>query len=97
MSKDDDLKMLDVLLGYETLDEWEKEAFSGMKERLAHSDKALTKLQREKVEKAWKRLGLDLDADKGSKNLWSSGKVPLGKPLEFPYNLTRPLKPPGRS
>jgi hypothetical protein len=94
MGKNDDLKMLDVLLEYETLDEWEKEAFSSMKEKLAHSDKALTKLQREKVEKAWKRLGLD--AEKESKNLWSSGKVPLGKPLDFPYNLTRPLKPPGR-
>lgn len=90
------MQMLETLLGYETLDDWEKKAFASMKEKLQQSDRALTKGQREKVDVAWKRLGLDADTDK-TVNLWSSGKVPMGKPSDFPYNLLRPLKPPGRS
>lgn len=93
-TKEDDAIMLDTLLEYESsLDEWERKAFADMKEKLVDSEKGLTKSQKEKVDAAWKRLGLD---DRGSKNLWSSGKVPMGKPMDFPYNMHRPLRPPGR-
>ena len=96
MSKSDDLKMLDTLLEYDTLDGWEKEAFLNMRDRLAKSDKALTKTQRGKIEQAWNRLGLD--SEKGAHNLWSSGKIPMGKPIRLPYeDMPKPLKPPGKS
>jgi len=97
MSKTDDINMLDTLLGYKALDDWEREAFASMKERLGKSDKGLSKLQKEKIETAWKRLGLDVEKEE-SKNLWSSGKIPAGKPVRLPYeDMPRPLKPPGRS
>lgn len=87
------MKMLDSLLENDhTLDVWEKEAFLDMRDKLAKSEKPLTKLQRSKVEKAWNRSGLE-----SSKNLWSSGQVPMGKPIRLPYeDMPRPLRPPGK-
>ena len=95
MGRSEDLNMLETLLEYETLDDWEKEAFAGMRDRLSKSsaEKPLTKSQREKVEGAWRRLGLD----EGASNLWSSGKIPRGKSVRLQYeDMPKPLKPPGR-
>lgn len=95
VGRDNDIVMLDTLLKQEDeLDDWEKEAFASMRKKLEKSDKSLTSAQQEKVDAAWKRLKLD---DQKCLNLWSSGKVPEGKPSDFPYNLPRPLRPPGRS
>jgi hypothetical protein len=93
MSINDDLATLKTLLEYETLDEWEKKAFASMRDKLERG-KPLTAAQRTKVDEACKRL--DVDLDRRAKNLWSSGKIPEGKPLDFPYNLHRPLRPPGK-
>lgn len=94
-NSEEDLKKLDTLLEYESLDDWEKEAFSSMREKLSQTCQKLSTSQRSKVMKAWKRLGLD--ADDGAKNLWSSGKVPEGNRVKLAYeSMPRPLKPPGR-
>jgi hypothetical protein len=93
MSIKDDLATLSTILEYEALDEWEKKAFASMRDKLDQG-KPLTAAQKSKVDEACKRL--DVDLDRKAKNLWSSGKIPEGKPLEFPYSLNRPLKPPGR-
>jgi hypothetical protein len=95
MDKEEDLKKLAVLLEYEGLNDWEKDAFPNMKEKLEKSGRPLTPAQRAKVDGALERLGLDLE--KGSKNLWSSGKVPMGKHVVMAYeNMPKPLRPPGR-
>jgi hypothetical protein len=94
MNRSDYFDMLEVLLSHEKdLDDSEKEELKKIKDGLDKKVDKITKLQREKINVVWKRLGFD---DLGVKNLWSSGKVPMGKPMEFPYNLPRPLKPPGR-
>lgn len=96
VSRAGDLRKLDVLLSTDSLDEWEKEAFESMRQRLEKKGAALTDRQRQKVDGAWERL--ELDAEDGAKNLWSSGKVPAGKSIRLPYeDMPRPLKPPGRS
>lgn len=87
----EDLRKLNILLEYDTFTEWEKEAFPDMFQRVKEG-KALTDAQRQKIDEAWERL--DMGA---SKNLWSSGKIPMGNPVRLPYeDMPRPLKPPGK-
>jgi hypothetical protein len=96
MSRTEDLKKLEALLDNEGLDDWETEAFEGMREKLSkNSNYKLTVRQRDKVEQAWEKL--EMDAEEGSKNLFSSGKVPAISTIRLPYeDMPRPLKPPGR-
>lgn len=96
MSRVEDLKKLEALLDNEGLDDWETEAFESMRENLSkNSGYKLTTRQRDKMEQAWGKL--EMDAEEGSQNLCSSGKVLAVSSVRLPYeDMPRPLKPPGR-
>lgn len=88
--------MLTRLLASEDLPDHEREAFQGMLERMGEwPDATLSPKQGSWARDVFERL--ELDVDEGAQNLWSSGKVPRGKPVETPpVLLNRPLKPPTR-
>ena len=89
-------KLERLLLWAECLRKDEPDAFEGMLER-ARRGVVLTEKQTAWIEDAYKRL--DLYAEEGAENLWSSGKVARGAPIETPSLLRRenpPKRPPGR-
>lgn len=71
-----------------------RESFEDMLEKLNAADKELSPKQR-----SWVKTILGDAAEPEYENLFSSGKVPLGNPVETIPALRRenlPLKPPGR-
>ena len=61
--------------------------------KLMSMRKGLTREQRRTAERAYDRLGLDVDQ---AQNLVSSGKVAKGIYEPFPWEKNKPLKPPGK-
>lgn len=95
-----DKTILTALLGSGKISEEEEDAFRSMLERLdldPRGNKTLSDRQRKWANIVYDRL--KLADEEPSKNLFSSGKVPKSsKPVPiFPWELNRPLKPPGRS
>lgn len=94
-----DKTILTALLNCGKLSEEEEEAFRGMLGRLdsdLRSTKTLSDRQRKWANMVYDRLGLK--DEEPCKNLFSSGKVPKPtKPLPiYPWELNKPLKPPGK-
>lgn len=87
--------MLFKLLKDERLKDDEREAFEGMQSFLnGGSDRKLSRKQAEWVKDRYEKLELDSD---DAMNLFSSGKVPRGKEVPPPFDISkRPLRPPGR-
>ncbi len=93
-----DASMLDSLLKDERLDETEREAFEDMSGLVSRGVK-LSKKQKDWIERRWR--GLELDAEEGSANLYSSGKVDKtgGDKVQLPWEkpgYVKVLKPPSR-
>lgn len=94
-----DKTLLASLLNCGKLTEEEEEAFRGM---LSHLDsdrrgsRTLSDRQRKWAQAVYERH--KLDQEEPCQNLYSSGKVPKpDKPVTiYPWELNRPLKPPGR-
>lgn len=85
--------MLRSLCDYDGLTDKERSAFSSMF-GVVRSGKSLTSAQRDWVESSYKKYELDAA---NAQNLVSSGQVPRGKEVKFPFEtMPRPLKPPGR-
>src|SRR5512137_2292918 len=94
-----DKTILTALLNSGKLSEEEEEAFRGMLERLdsnSRNTKTLSDRQRKWANAVYTRLGLK--DEEPCQNLYSSGKVPKpSKPIPvYPWELNRPLKPPGK-
>jgi hypothetical protein len=90
--RDRDVKRLRALLErWNELTEWEGNAFGDMLDALTADPRELTTAQRESVEKAADRLGLEIEYE----DLISSGKAPRGREVESMIK-DHPLKPPGR-
>lgn len=89
-----DFEMLRALVEHDGLTDKEREAFESMKARSRDGRLPLTSAQREWVKGAYKKYELDAGE---AQNLVSSGQVPRGKEVTFPFEtMPRPLKPPGR-
>lgn len=89
-----DLELLKALTECDALSDKEREAFESMLVRSKGGRVELTSAQRQWVEDAYKKYDLDVEAQ----NLVSSGQVPRGREVKFPFeSMPRPLKPPGRS
>ena len=92
----DDQKLLQAVLDYSGLSDEERKAFGDMNDRLGRRHATgLSPRQREWLVKVYVRAGFD-EEDTGTLNLVSSGKVPRGNVPTFPWELNKPLKPPGR-
>lgn len=93
--KKTDLELLKALVECDALSDKEREAFESMLGRSKGGRFELTSAQRQWVEDAYRKH--DLDAGE-AQNLVSSGQVPRGREVTFPFeSMPRPLKPPGRS
>lgn len=91
-----DNEMLKAVLEDERLEDEHREAFEGMQKFLSESagNKLSTK-QKLYVKDIYAKL--ELDASEGSKNLFSSGKVPKGNDVKLLIDsMPRPLKPPAK-
>lgn len=91
-----DVDMLEKLLATDGLGDEEGAVFEDMLGRLRRrgDDAELTGKQRQWVRDVFVRLGLDAGE---VLNLWSEGKVPMGKPVEAaPVLRVLPKRPPGR-
>ena len=88
--------MLDDLLRSDKVTDEEEEAFRDMRTRVGPD--GLTRKQREWVSDRYRLY--DLDAEEGSKNLFSSGQVKVTdaeRAKKYPWEfMKKPLKPPGR-
>lgn len=87
----EDIALLKRALEKEDLRDSSREAFEDMLERIEAKGMTLSDKQR-----AWVLRALDVPE---YENLVSSGKVPIGKPVELPWQLrpeNLPKKPPGR-
>lgn len=90
-----DFDMLKALCDHDGLTDKERSAFESMLTRMQGGRFPLTQPQRDWVESSYKKYELDAGE---SQNLVSSGQVPRGKEVTFPFEtMPRPLKPPGRS
>jgi hypothetical protein len=93
-----DRSKLSALLDSQKLTPDEERAFRDMMDQLEAGGVArLSTKQREWVDRVYHKL--QLDAEEGSANLFSSGKVKkTGKETVYPWETgPKPLKPPGRS
>lgn len=94
-----DRSILTALLSCGALSDEEDSAFRGMLSYLESDKKgasrSLTTKQRQWAESVYARL--HLDRDDPCQNLYSKGVGHPTKPLPvYPWELNRPLKPPGR-
>ena len=87
--------LLKTLLDNEDLTDEEREVFEEMLLKCQRGKGNLTAKQRKWAEEVADRLELEF----GSENMFSDGKVPVGKAVETPWLLRHenlPMKPPGR-
>ncbi len=88
-----DFELLRALTECDALTDKEREAFGSMFSAVK-AKRELTGAQRKWAEDAYKKYELDADE---AQNLVSSGQVPRGREVKFPFEtMPRPLKPPGR-
>jgi hypothetical protein len=93
MSIEKDRALLKQVLGKGDILEDNRDAFEDMLLKLDEKERELSPKQRAYVKNI---LGDDAEDDE-PRVLFSSGKIPLGKPVETPAVLKNlPLKPPGR-
>lgn len=93
--KKTDFELLRALCDCDALSNKERDAFESMKARLKDGRQELSSAQRQWVEDAYKKHELDAEE---SQNLVSTGQVPRGREVKFPFEtMPRPLKPPGRA
>jgi hypothetical protein len=95
-----DRSILTALLGCGALSDEEDSAFRGMLTYLEHDKRGaartLSTRQRQWAEAVYARL--HLDKDEPCKNLYSQGVGHPTKPLPvYPWELNKPLRPPGRA
>lgn len=89
-----DFELLKALVEHDGLSSKEREAFESMLHRSKDGRFELSPAQRRWVEDAYRKYELDADE---AQNLVSSGQVPRGREVKFPFEtMPRPLKPPGR-
>lgn len=94
MNETIDAKNVEALLEYKDLEEKDKDSLERMARKLKEGSK-LTPNQSASLHKIQEKVGAKVEA---TRNLWSSGKIPMGKPVHLPYeDMPRPLRPPGKS